>query len=222
MHENNDAPRICDAGQNGLLFDVAGRQFSDVAQERIWAVSAVLGRSPQVLECIPGMNNLLVLFDSAHVNPPHIKQLLLELWNTTDPDPRIGRDIEVQVTYGGSGGEDLQGLAEQSGMTIEEVVRLHSEATYCVSSIGAMPGFPYLSGLPERLEWSRRSVPRMQVQKGSVVIGGGQAGVMPITAPSGWHILGRTELVLFDSTQNPPNRLQLGDRIHFRVARIES
>ena len=36
------------------------------------------------------------------------------------------------------------------------------------------------------------------------MIGGPQAGIMPCTAPSGWHIIGRTDISMFDPTACRP------------------
>lgn len=222
MVEIDSASRLSRAGTNGILFDVASERFDEVLQQRLWAVNKALAGSPLVRESVPGMNNLLVLYDSSRVEPQQIEDVLQTLWHTAQPDPLIGRDVDVPVVYGGDFGEDLPALSEHTGLSIEKVIELHSEATYCVSSIGAMPGFTYLSGLPSELTWARRSVPRMQVRKGAIIIGGSQAGIMPSTAPSGWHVIGHTEIGLFDPMNTPPNRFQLGDRIHFRVAGVQT
>lgn len=222
MAEIDSTPTLSRAGTNGILFDVASGRFDGLLQQRLWAVNKILASSALVRESIPGMNNLLVLFDSKGTEPQEIEDLLQTLWSTALPDPQIGRDLDVPVVYGGEFGEDLPGLAERTGLSVGRVVQLHSEAIYCVSSIGAMPGFTYLSGLPPELDWARRSVPRMGVQKGAIIIGGSQAGIMPCTSPSGWHVIGRTELDLFNPVNTPPNRFQLGDRIRFRVAGVQS
>ena len=103
-----------------------------------------------------------------------------------------------------------------------EAVRRHAAGTYLVGAIGAMPGFPYLSGLDPSLARGRRASPRPQVPEGSVIIGGGQAAIMPQTAPSGWHVIGHASLRLFDPRQRPPALLQPGDEVRFVVAEIAS
>jgi allophanate hydrolase subunit 1 len=60
----------------------------------------------------------------------------------------------------------------------------------------------------------------MRVERGSVMIGGPQAGIMPCTAPSGWHIIGRTDISMFDPDRTPPAALMPGDRVRFRIAGI--
>ena len=83
-----------------------------------------------------------------------------------------------------------------------------------------MPGFPYLSGLDPRLACPRRASPRLRVVEGAVIIGGAQAGIMPQTAPSGWHIIGHAELRLFDPLADPPTLFRPGDTVRFAVSDI--
>jgi KipI family sensor histidine kinase inhibitor len=85
-----------------------------------------------------------------------------------------------------------------------------------------MPGFPYLSGLDPRLAWARRGTPRLKVAEGAVIIGGAQAGIMPMTAPSGWHIIGHTDVKLFKAEAELPVLLRPGDKVQFTIAGIEA
>ena len=65
---------------------------------------------------------------------------------------------------------------------------------------------------------ARRQSPRPRVAKGAVIIGGSQAGVMPMQAPSGWHIIGHCALELLNLNQTPPALLAPGDRVRFVIA----
>jgi KipI family sensor histidine kinase inhibitor len=133
-----------------------------------------------------------------------------------------GTHHTIPVSYGGARGEDLASWAAHCGMSVDETVRCHAAATYTVAAIGAMPGFPYLSGLDPRLAWARRSTPRLKVAEGAVIIGGAQAGIMPMTAPSGWHIIGHTDVTLFRAEAELPVLLRPGDTIRFAIAGIEA
>ncbi|MGH8783628.1 MAG: 5-oxoprolinase subunit PxpB [Cupriavidus necator] len=217
--------RIHAAGTGALLLDACAGEFDQATQERIWALSTMLsaGRVMDgIRETVPGVNNLLVVFDPALLQPAAAHERLPALWQTLEVSARRGREIEIPVVYGGEAGEDLPALATDAGLGIEEFVGLHSAAVYSVACIGAYPGFAFLTGLPARLATPRRQVPRMKVAKGSVAIGGSQAGVMPCTAPSGWHLIGMTELSMFDPNRSAPCLLSPGDRVHFRVKGIES
>ena len=49
----------------------------------------------------------------------------------------------------------------------------------------------------------------------TISIGGQQAAVQSIAAPSGWHLLGRTPLRVFDMRRDPPFLIAPGDRVAF-------
>lgn len=219
------APRIHAAGTAALLLDAAAGTFDQATQERIWALSALLSGGKVldgIRETVPGVNNLLVVFDPLLLQPASARARLLGLWETLEVKSRQGRDLEIPVVYGGDAGEDLPSLATGAGLTIEAFVGLHSAAVYSVACIGAYPGFAFLTGLPARLATPRRQVPRTRAEKGSVAIGGSQAGVMPCTAPSGWHLIGKTTLAMFDAHRSVPCLLAPGDRVHFKVEGIEA
>lgn len=209
-------------GAGAFLLDAAEGVFSDETQLRIWAVAGALAALEGVDETVPGMNNLMVVFDPLALEPQKLERKLLAAWHNIVPPAVQGRQVDVPVVYGGARGEDLALLAAHAGLSVEEVVRRHSNITYSVAAVGAMPGFVYLSGLDPALAMPRRSVPRMVVENGSVIIGGAQAGVMPCTAPSGWHILGHTAFSMFDAQRNPPAAFRPGDRIRFTVAGLLS
>ncbi|MFD0589988.1 5-oxoprolinase subunit PxpB [Paenibacillus sp. GCM10027627] len=126
-----------------------------------------------------------------------------------------GRIVEIPVCYGGEFGPDLEEVAKYCGMRPEETIKRHSDATYLVYMIGFAPGFPYLGGMPQSLAVPRRSTPRTRIPSGSVAIGGAQTGIYPVATPGGWHIVGRTPLMLFRPQQEPPTLLMAGDRIRF-------
>lgn len=221
MSARSENPQISSEGAGAVLLDAAGLVFSPHTQERIWAVAGAMRQIPGVREAVPGMNNLMIVFDPVEIAPERLERKLDAAWHNVVADAVAGREIEVAVRYGGAAGEDLAALAGHCGLSAEEVVRRHAQAVYSVAAVGAMPGFVYLSGLDPSLAMPRRAVPRMKVEIGSVIIGGAQAGIMPVTAPSGWHIIGRTDVTLFDPFRDPPAAFRPGDRIRFRPEGIE-
>ena len=212
---------ISPLGSGGLLLDMADGAFSDRTQRLVWTLASEAARIEAVYEAVPGMNNLLVSFDALEIAADRLADLLRMAWARIEPDGTQGKAVEVPVIYGGTGGEDLDDWARHCGLSREEAVRRHAAGRYSVAAIGAMPGFPYLSGLDPALARPRRSVPRAVVPEGAVMIGGTQAGIMPQTAPSGWHILGRTAVKLFDAGAVQPSLLQPGDLVRFSIAGIE-
>ncbi len=126
-----------------------------------------------------------------------------------------GRRVDVPTRYGGADGPDLAVVAAEVGLSVDAVIDLHAGSEYRVAMIGFQPGFPYLLGLPERLQLPRRSSVRAHVPAGSVAIAGAQAGIYPGDSPGGWHVLGRTTLRLFDASAACPSLLLPGDRVRF-------
>ncbi|MBF0865843.1 MAG: 5-oxoprolinase subunit PxpB [Gluconobacter potus] len=207
--------RIHMAGAGGLLLDAADGAFNDMTQRRIWATSRELNVRADIVQTIPGVNNLLVMFDAVETDPATMETLLRDVWTQASADEIPTREIVVPVIYGGTFGEDLALVARFANLTEEETIEVHVAGRYSVAAIGAMAGFVYLTGLDSRLAVPRRDSPRLRVEKGAVVIGGGHAGMMPCTSPSGWHILGRTDLCLFDAFRPEPGLLRLGDTVRF-------
>ncbi|MET3445481.1 5-oxoprolinase subunit PxpB [Ralstonia sp. 1138] len=216
--------RVHAAGSGAILFDPSTGAFDAAIQQRLIALvhrmRTELGNDP-ACELVPGVNNLLFIFNPLALHPAQAEQWLRQLWETTEPLASTGRDIEIPVVYGGATGEDLTALANGASLSVEEYVDRHSAALYTVACVGSMPGFAYMTGLPPELTVPRRTVPRMKVAAGAVIVGGNQAGVMPCTAPSGWHIVGATQIEMFNPHRKPACLLSPGDRVRFLVKGIE-
>lgn len=208
---------LSEAGAGALLLDVATGAFNEDRQARLLALADSLFGTDGVEDVVPGMNNLMVAFDPLAVEAGEMARRLLDGWRTAVATARAGREHRIDVVYGGP---DLADFAAGLGLTVDEVIGRHCGAVYRVAAIGAMPGFPYLSGLDPALSAPRRAVPRAGVPKGAVIVGGGQGGIMPITAPSGWHILGHSDFTLFDHRRDRPAMLAPGDVVRFAVAGV--
>ena len=122
------------------------------------------------------------------------------------------RTIRIPVVYDG---EDLNDVAERTGHTVEEVIRLHSEREYYAYVIGFVPGFAYLGEIDRSLILPRRSTPRKRVPAGSVGIADAQTGVYPFATPGGWNLIGRTDTKMFDPARAEPALLRVGDNVVF-------
>jgi KipI family sensor histidine kinase inhibitor len=208
-------PKLYYEGTGSILLDVSDGAFDSRSQRRILEIADALLAVSGILETVPGMNNLMVVFDPLAIEGEELEARIVAAWQQAAGDVDDGPIREVPVVYGGEAGPDLSAFANAKGLSEAEVIARHSHAIYSVAAVGAMPGFVYLSGLDPSLAAPRLSNPRSAVPKGSVIVGGAQAGIMPVTAPSGWHILGRTSLELFDPERERPALFRPGDRIRF-------
>lgn len=215
-----DGPVFSEMGEAGLLCEYTPAPLDLARQKRIWAVADSISDKAGIREVVPGMNNLLVLYDPAVLTPETLSTWLKRLWQVPVPDYSGGRLIEVPVVYGGEAGPDLATLASQAGLTSYDFAVLHAAGYYTVYAMGSQPGFGYLGGMDPRLAAARRDVIHPRVEAGRVIIGGTQTAVQSRTTPSGWHMIGRTSTVFFEPAQTPPALLAPGDKVVFTVQEV--
>ncbi len=170
---------------------------------------------PEIVDVVSSFDTIAVHFDPADGRKVLDRLISLNLDETGDQQPAGSRTITIPVAYGGDYGPDLQALADSGNPTLSELVELHCNAEYTVAAIGFSPGFPYLHGLPPQLHQPRHSSPR-KVPAGSVAIAGDQTGIYPFASQGGWHVIGRTDLSLFDPHRELPALLQPGDKVRFK------
>ncbi|EBY6258864.1 TPA: 5-oxoprolinase subunit PxpB [Salmonella enterica subsp. enterica serovar Bron] len=185
------------------------------SQKRIWRLTQRLVDMPNVVEAIPGMNNITVILREPQTLALDAIERLQRWWEESEALEPDSRSVEIPVIYGGAGGPDLAAVARHSGLSEKQVVELHASVEYVVWFLGFQPGFPYLGNLPESLHMPRRAEPRLQVPSGSVGIGGAQTGIYPLSTPGGWQLIGLTPLKLFDPMREPPVLLRPGDSVRF-------
>lgn len=179
-----------------------------------------------VAEVVPAYTSLLVYYDARTVRLYDL-EIALEKVAAKVPYPVTTNAeqlvLDVPVCYGGHFGPDLERVAEQNGLTTQEVIELHQKDKYTVAALGFAPGFAYLSGLNERLVTPRLDTPRKQVPAGSLGIAGAQTAVYPTSGPGGWNLIGRAMMNWFNPQGNPAlahgkdamTPVQVGDRVRF-------
>jgi KipI family sensor histidine kinase inhibitor len=170
---------------------------------------------------VPGHASVLVPFEPEVLAEAAVVAAVWRCWSVANGaaasvDVR-GRLHVIPVRYGGEHGPDLAAVAAATGLSERDVIRLHTSVEYRVLVLGFVPGYPYLGLLPPELELPRRAVPRVRVPAGSVAISGRQSGIYPFDGPGGWHLLGRTDLPLWDPDADPPASLAPGDRVRFEA-----
>ena len=133
-----------------------------------------------------------------------------------------GPVVDVPVVYGGELGPDLNDVALACGLDPEDVCQRHAAVEYVVCFVGFLPGFPYLGPLDTRLRLPRRATPRPKVPPGSVAIAGEYSGIYPWASPGGWHIIGRTDMSLFDSRRDATDPADAGDACAVRQRRVRA
>jgi len=216
---SDHSPRISLLGTTGLLFEAPG-ELDIRNQRRIWWLARQVEGWPCIREAVPSMANLMLIFQSPPRNLATVREDLLTTWNLGGELTLDGRIVELPVVYGGEHGPHIADVIAHTGLTIEEIVKIHTEPLYTVYALGSHPGYCYLGGMDPRIATPRRKVPVLSLPGGAVSIGGVQTGVSASTGPSGWNTIGHTDMAFFDPHRDPPALLAPGDLIRFRAERI--
>ena len=208
-----------------MLIAVYGEGIDPAINERVRRMAALvdgLGH-PAIEAVIPAYCTLALTYNPLCIHAGALTRLLLGLEAHLDQaDIPAGATVEIPVYYGGAFGPDLDAVARHTGLSSEEVVRLHAAGTYRIYALGFAPGFCYLGGLDPRLHTPRLETPRVRVAAGSVGIAGAQTGVYPLASPGGWRLIGRTPLRLFAPERPRPVPYQAGDQLRFRPITVEA
>ncbi len=216
-------PVIRYLGDRGLLVEL-GTGIDPVVNQRVQQLQQRLQREniDALVETVPAYSSLLVVYDPLRAAPEALKRRIMGLCRFDAAAPNDKKEVyDIPVVYGGEDGPDLQSVADYHGMSVADVVGLHSGRVYRVYMIGFTPGYPYMGELPEALETPRRATPRTHIPKGSVAIAQRQTGIYPVVSPGGWQIIGRTPVALFDADREKPSLLAMGDRVRFVPVRPE-
>lgn len=212
-------PRLLPAGDSGILIEL-GSEIDPVINSRIIALAEFIETAEiaAVIELVPTYRSLLVSYNPLETGYDEMLGLLNETLDRADYsalDSATQTIVELPVVYGGEDGPDLENVAEYAGISIQEVIDIHSGTDYPVYGLGFSPGFPYLGGLDKRIAMPRLKTPRVRVPAGSVAIAESQTGVYPNASPGGWQLIGRTATPIFDVNKPSPSLVTAGDRVRF-------
>jgi inhibitor of KinA len=169
---------------------------------------------PWLVDVVLAYTTVAVYHDPAQIRytaaAEFVTQFLTHPGTGTTPEGRL-RSIPCCYDFP----LDLPRIAEHTGLSPDEIIRLHTSCEYVVYAVGFCPGFPYLGYLPPALTGvARLPSPRLRVEAGSVGLTGRQTGIYTEARPGGWNLVGRTplELVCVADGYFP---LRTGDRVRF-------
>ena len=193
-------------GDSALLI-----QFEDILDESInKKVLQVFYRLKNsgtiwIRDVIPAYSSLAVHYNPFIITKEKIHQTIFEtavaqiqkiINEEAGQKEIISSVIHVPVCYEQQYAPDLEQLAKQKELTVQQVIELHTSKSYRVYMIGFLPGFAYMGEVEERIATPRKQQPA-NVVAGSVGIAGKQTGIYPLASPGGWQIIGRTPLAPF-------------------------
>jgi inhibitor of KinA len=212
-------PRFLPAGDSAIVIEL-GSEIDPKINDAVFILVELIeaAKIPAVVEMVPTYRSLLVSYDPLVSRYGEMIDVLTDISTHIEEraaEEQAPRIVELPVVYGGDDGPDLETVAENAGVTVQEVIDIHSGVDYRVYMIGFAPGFPYLGGLDERIATPRLKTPRISVPAGSVGIAESQTGVYPNASPGGWQLIGRTAVQLFDVAKPSPSLITPGSKVRF-------
>ena len=172
-----------------------------------------------ITDIVPSYAAILIAFNPLVTDGEEVKTTLEGIILSSSEESKNNSSkrkvIDIPVLYGREYGPDLQSVSAHTGLSEDEIIRLHTEPEYPVYMLGFLAGFPYLGGMNQSLKTPRLSSPRLSVPAGSVGIAEGQTGIYPVESPGGWQIIGRTPVKLYNPEGSSPFLLSPGDYVKF-------
>ena len=171
-------------------------------------------------DSVVGYTTLTLLF-----HPFRLERDRAEAWLTAqadcpalvdpDDDSLTGTLVTLPVLYHPSVAPDLEWLADQKDISVDQIIALHAGTTYFAYATGFAPGFCYLGDLPAELATPRLANPRKAVPAGAVGLADRQTAVYPGISPGGWRLIGSCPRPLFQSGDHPTACLAVGNSVRF-------
>ena len=204
-------------GAYAILIEWPPKINEEILNDILCFKSKLLGANIDTISsCNHAYHSLVVQYKVGNFNGILEVNRLKTIYESTDPLPKTTKTVwYIPVCYDVSFGIDIEKLSKIKKISVEALIRKHTMPEYLVYFIGFLPGFLYLGGLDSTLATERLSVPRLNVIKGAIAIGGSQTGIYPLDSPGGWHIIGNTPIHFFDSAKQEPCFVKPADRIKF-------
>ena len=218
-------------GDHALVFSLEEKMSEEII-EKIMALKKSIEtfHFDFIKELIPSYHTLTLVYDIDLFYQTNIalknNQSIIEFGNTLlneckrlttniNTENATEKIIRIPVCYEECFGIDLENIVSKNKITIEEIIKIHTEETYLVYCLGFLPGFAYMGKVNASIQIARHDSPRKEVFAGSVGIAGMQTGIYPMNSPGGWQIIGRTPIKIFDKDPAILGKLSAGNRIQF-------
>lgn len=212
-----DFPNI-DMVSNQACLLTFSHVISEATSNYIAQVTQNLKSLAGIVDLVPSYTTLLVVFDDDHYDRFAIFKAIRQTIEAIDPNDVSlidSREVVIPVYYGQEVGPDLEDVAKHCQLSMEEIIKRHSETVYRAYAIGFTPGFAFLGNTPDELHVPRKTTPRLKVPIGSVAIAENQTAVYPSVTPGGWQIIGRTPINLIDWGSKNLALIAMGDSVRF-------
>ena len=166
-----------------------------------------------------GFGRLSLMFDASTTTESRVLQAIETALKEEciDEKDRPDKFVKILTCYDPRVAPDLNVVAEQLKLSIEDLIAIHSQRDYRVLATGFVPGFSYLGETDSRIQLPRKDTPINRIPAGSVAIAENQTAIYPKETPGGWHLIGRVVGSIVSITANSINaKLGMGTAVRFQ------
>nr|WP_321460635.1 allophanate hydrolase subunit 1 [uncultured Cohaesibacter sp.] len=216
------AVQFLPSGDRGLTVQF-GFDIDRALSRQIMALRAAVDDADiaGVIETVPTYRSLLVHYDPIQIRQAELIARLEPLLEGLDGDEKAGATRwHLPICFEADFAFDIDHVAEFASLSAEDVKDVMTGVEHFVYMLGFAPGMPYMGDLPEAMNIPRRSSPVQNIPQGSVLVATGLTVMYPAVNPSGWHVVGRCPVPLFDLAKSDPVLLSPGDRVRFRAVSL--
>ena len=200
---------------------IFGPSYSEETNKQVLAFDNIVKHNwiDGCIETVPAIRSLMISLDINIIDPSNAEDWCRNLLEKTDWHQcnliNKPRRLKIPVIYGGNEGPEIEEIAEYSGVSIKEIIKLHTNTILRVICLGFAPGLSYLAQLPPEFNVTRNITSGIPVPAGSILIANRQTVFTATAIPTGWKRIGISPVIGFDPEQNHPFLLGPGDQVQF-------
>lgn len=216
--------KIYSQGDQAIVVSIEKKVSKDLTEDLLALKSYLLERNfPFITEIVPTESDMMICYDARsmikhhHIQSPfqYMKDLVYSIRLEIVHDDTPEGITNIPVIYGGEYGPDLEQLLQYYNIDLDTFINRHTNCTYFVSTMGYSPGFPYLTGMDERLFVNHTGKQKSFIPAGTVIIEGKKTGINTTDTYGDWLVIGYTPETLFNPEKDDFTKLTLGDNVRF-------
>ena len=202
-------------GDSAVLINIENDDY-----EVRWLTVQLLGDAMRektslgIIDVVASFQSVFISFDALVIDHSKVCEIVKDELQS-DLAPRVPNHFKIPIVYGDVFGPHINQVAEICGISVDDVIAIHSGQDWAIRFVGSPIGAPFLDGPKFPVSVPRLTTPVTRMEPGSVAVSGLQSIIYNAPSPGGWQVVGRTPVKLFDLETNPNVPYRAGDRIRF-------
>lgn len=191
--------RLLPAGDTALVVELGDRIDRGLSTAVLSLAQALDAEHIDgIVETVPTFRSLMIHYEPLVLPAAALAARIEALMRRLSGRDIAGRVWHLPVCYDARFAIDLDDVAQRTALSAGQVVERHSGPLYHVYMLGFLPGQAYMGEVAAELSLNRHQTPRRRIAAGSLGIAATMSCVFPLETPSGWHVIGRCPIPLWD------------------------